>query len=825
MIEMNSQGLRKSMIFLLTTGVLYLCMPFFNNLQSSLNHKFMRSGVTGRFKAPIQIVYFDDADIEKLGGWPLPRNIYGFLIEKLSAMGARAIGVHVFWKENNDPADENDLFLQYMLHKHNGVIGAFYFDKFDTLGGNEPYVPELGTGAAGSDECNFYASGIEVPDRDFLDSGARFGFVNLLMNREGLVEEAVQVVQCGDMYYPSFASLLAQRLMHEGQKLPARMKMNYYVTTGQLPKIPVRDIISPANADSLRSKINGSIVILGVISTQLGFEKPTPLEPSMPVIGIHAHIVDNLYSGRYLRDFPGWLYVVILGLLGLFMAFAQISRLVIKMAVYIGAMLIFGFGTVLFWQAHIIFPLYAFLFGCLVFGIITALDHISVQEKHIMEELEKRQALEKKFMDRVRGAAKLEEEYSRLRHKYQDEIESIREELSTTSPGETEAIQKAYPEIVCSKDSPMVRILSELKRIGETDEPVLITGESGTGKELIAMAIHRSSSRAEAPFIAVNCGAISESLLESELFGHVKGAFTGASETKTGFFEAANNGTIFLDEISETSIAFQAKLLRVLQEGSYFRVGSTKPRHVTVRIIAATNQDIQQLIRKNKFRQDLFFRLNVLPVHLPPLRNRTGDILPLLNHFLKGKALNWTAGAKKMLQNYAWPGNIRELQNITARMKLLDDEFTLTSEWVKDQLNVSGTGSDDTMDENILELYRELKFRNDANRTIAERLGNMHRSTITEYLKGMAFQFFSEEQFNLEKTVRRFNPEADDRLDKKIKGRISKYLQNLAAKLDKNKNIDTNLLTLQKQIRKMPKRYHEAALKIAEGYLKGEWKV
>ena len=718
-MRMIPKSVKKAAGFFLAIVILYLCMPFFNNLQNGLNHQFMRSGVTGQFKAPVQIVYFDDADIETLGGWPLARNIYGFLIEKLSGMGARAIGIHVFWKENNNPNDENDLFLQYMLHKHRGVIGAFYFNQLDTLSKNESYIPELGMGAAGSEECNFYASGIQAPDRDFLGAGARFGFVNLLMNREGLIEEAVQVVQCGDQYYPSFASLIAQRLMHEGQTLPPRMKMNYYVTSGQLPKIPVRDIIYHGDADSVRSKINGSVVILGVISQQLGFEKPTPLGPSMPVIGIHAHIVDNLYSGQYLRDFPAWLFIFLLFALGFFMAFVQISRLYIKMTIYIGAMLISGFGAVLFWQAQIIFPLYAFLFGLLIFGIITALDHISVQEKHYMEELEKRQALEKKFMERVRNAARLEEEYSRLRQKYQDEIEDIREELTTVAEEDAEAIQKAYPEIVCSGESPMIKILSELKRIGETDEPVLITGESGTGKELIAMAIHRSSSRAEKPFIAVNCGAISESLLESELFGHVKGAFTGASETKTGFFEAADQGTIFLDEISETSIAFQAKLLRVLQEGSYFRVGSTKPRHVTVRIIAATNQDIQQLIRKNRFRQDLFFRLNVLPVHLPPLRNRTQDILPLLNHFLKGKTLNWTAGAKKVLQNYAWPGNIRELQNITARMKLLDDEFTLTSEWVKDQLNVSGSGSDDSMDESILELYRELKFRNNANRTIA----------------------------------------------------------------------------------------------------------
>jgi two-component system, NtrC family, response regulator HydG len=213
-------------------------------------------------------------------------------------------------------------------------------------------------------------------------------------------------------------------------------------------------------------------------------------------------------------------------------------------------------------------------------------------------------------------------------------------------------------------------LLDRVVRVAPTDATVLITGESGTGKELVARALHSASRRAQKPFIPVNCAAITETLLESELFGHAKGAFTGAVRARRGLFEEANGGTLFIDEIGETAPGFQAKLLRVLQDGEIRRVGESAPLRVDVRVVAATNQDLKKAIAERRFREDLFYRLNVVPLRLPPLRERTEDIPPLAAHFLA--RYNQRTGARKTLAPealgklsvHAWPGNVRELENM-----------------------------------------------------------------------------------------------------------------------------------------------------------------
>jgi len=224
----------------------------------------------------------------------------------------------------------------------------------------------------------------------------------------------------------------------------------------------------------------------------------------------------------------------------------------------------------------------------------------------------------------------------------------------------------------------MVAILKLITHIANTDATILIQGESGTGKELIANALHYNSSRKDKPFVPINCGALPENLLESELFGHQKGAFTGAIADKLGWFERANGGTIFLDEVSEMSPELQVKLLRVLQTGEFSRVGSTEIRYCNVRVIAATNQNLKNLVKAGKFREDLYYRLNVIDIELPPLRERKGDIPLLAHHFMNvyGKKyqkmnINLSRDAEVYLFAYDFPGNVRELENIIQRAVVL----------------------------------------------------------------------------------------------------------------------------------------------------------
>lgn len=226
----------------------------------------------------------------------------------------------------------------------------------------------------------------------------------------------------------------------------------------------------------------------------------------------------------------------------------------------------------------------------------------------------------------------------------------------------------------------IIQVFELIKKVADTDSTVLILGESGTGKELINRAIHYNSMRREGPLIPVNCAAIPEELLESELFGHERGAFTHAIRTRLGRFEQASGGTIFLDEIADMSPSLQVKILRVLQDRSFERIGGVKTIKVDIRVIAATNQDLEEMVRKGRFREDLYYRLNVIPIRVPPLRDRAGDIPLLVQHFLhefsrKKKKPNkhLSAGTMDLLQRYAWPGNVRELENLVERLVILSE--------------------------------------------------------------------------------------------------------------------------------------------------------
>jgi DNA-binding NtrC family response regulator len=290
----------------------------------------------------------------------------------------------------------------------------------------------------------------------------------------------------------------------------------------------------------------------------------------------------------------------------------------------------------------------------------------------------------------------------------------------------------------------MQRVFSAITKAAATSATVLITGDSGTGKELVARAVHYSSPRASAPFVPVNCGGIPEGLLESELFGYVKGAFTGALETRAGFFQTAEGGTIFLDEISETSAAMQVKLLRVLQDREVCMVGDNRARKVDVRIIAATNKDLLSLVEKRAFREDLFFRLNVITVVVPPLRERDQDVLLLARHFLTKFAREYgkpvptlTPGALEVLTGYYWPGNVRELENVIQRLVVMTDAPQIDVPDLPEHMRFSAareSGRRRTLAEVEFEHIRNVLASVGGNKTRAAEILGIDRKTLREKL-------------------------------------------------------------------------------------------
>ena len=300
---------------------------------------------------------------------------------------------------------------------------------------------------------------------------------------------------------------------------------------------------------------------------------------------------------------------------------------------------------------------------------------------------------------------------------------------------------------IVGESKAMQEVFSTIQKAASTPATTLVTGESGTGKELVARAIHYSSDRASAPFVPVNCGAIPQELLESELFGYVKGAFTGATTTRAGFFQTANGGTIFLDEISEMSPSMQVKLLRVLEDKEVFMLGSRKSEKVDVRIIAVTNKDLESLVRKKSFREDLYYRLNVITINIPPLRDRRDDILLLIGHFtakfaegMGKRPPRFSDEVLELFKNYRWPGNVRELENVIQRLIVMTEKDTIE---VKDlpvlmrfypRMEEGLTGS---LAEMEAEYIRKVLASVNGNKTKAAEILEIDRKTLREKLKKM----------------------------------------------------------------------------------------
>ena len=291
----------------------------------------------------------------------------------------------------------------------------------------------------------------------------------------------------------------------------------------------------------------------------------------------------------------------------------------------------------------------------------------------------------------------------------------------------------------------MRRVFSAIAKASTNSATVLIQGESGTGKEIIARAIHYSSRRASFPFVPVNCGSIPEQLLESELFGHVKGAFTGAASARAGFFQTADRGTILLDEISEASLSMQVKLLRVLQEKEICMVGSSSPRRVDVRITAATNKDLYALIGKGIFREDLYYRLNVITIQAPPLRDRNDDIILLARHFIRkkseefGRALpRLSDEALQILRGYHWPGNVRELENVIQRLVAMADGDVIEAPDLPSLMRFSALRAGNlnrTLAEVEAEYIRDVLNSVKGNKSLAARMLGLDRKTLREKLR------------------------------------------------------------------------------------------
>jgi DNA-binding NtrC family response regulator len=323
---------------------------------------------------------------------------------------------------------------------------------------------------------------------------------------------------------------------------------------------------------------------------------------------------------------------------------------------------------------------------------------------------------------------------------------AVRRALDNGDSEDEEAQSEDLPESEMIGSSPgMVEIYKTVSRVAPTDATVVIEGETGTGKELVARMIHRFSKRAAQPFVPVDCASIPAALIESELFGAMKGAFTGADRDRTGVFEAANKGTVFLDEIGDIELSFQVKLLRFLQEREIRPVGSSREKKVDVRVVVATNRDLQKMVEEEKFREDLWFRLNVVRLTLPPLRERRSDV-PLLTHYFLNKYngrysrnVKLTGSGLKTLKDFTWPGNVRQLQHLIERLTILAPDDRIDGEAVEDAISAMAHGgaAGETLAETESDQIRRVLAATGGNKSRAATILGIERKTLYRKLERM----------------------------------------------------------------------------------------
>ncbi|MDW8137609.1 MAG: sigma 54-interacting transcriptional regulator [Bacteroidota bacterium] len=737
----------------------------------------------------LAMVYIDEAVLGQLGdGMRLRRSAYLLLLEALRAHGVRAIGFAFTLSDPSLLFPEDDRELAAAMAERRDVVLAAYFRNLKTvplgLPRGDTLIRPLPLFERAAAAVGFSNLG---QDRYHLPVAARYGrdtvwaFATALVARYWGVDPGRIRIRGAELEIGPGRRIRVDR--NDRLNLPGAFRdlpivsyqelvgsYEYMRQTGQVREAPLYGVL------------HDKAVIVGYVADVLSPVLETPYDPAFPQVALNLVLASNLMRNDFLRYPAGW----VSGLLALALAFALLYALLeLRVGVAIGTVFVviggyLALAALLFVLANIWVPLVEpLVLGLLAFLIGGSIRLGQESERALLSE-QKRRSIEIELRKREQLLAQVRSE---LQARQADE---------EAFPVAEEAPVEGFPEIVRAPTSPLNRVLRLVEKVAPTDATVLVQGESGTGKELIARAIHEHSARRDRPFVAVNCGALHEQLLESELFGHRRGAFTGAVADKPGRFELADGGTIFLDEITETSEAFQVKLLRVLQEGTFERVGDTQTRRVNVRVIAATNKDIERLVQQSKFREDLYYRLNVFLIKLPPLRERPEDIPLLAVRFAEG--LEISAQAMERLLAYSWPGNVRELENTIRRAVILARAEGRTRIQARDLPEQIAGQPEEDLEERILEGLRRRQFAHSALTQVAQELG-LHRRTVSDHLRGLCLRAYCEQGFAIERAARALAGTEDPEVIARVAEKIREHLEALRERPDP-------------VLRRLPRRYH-----------------
>ncbi len=747
----------------------------------------------------IIIIHFSEDDIARIGPWPIKRNYYALLINQLSSLGVRKIGLEIFLSSRLVTQSVYDNLLRKEIEKSGKVI-------MSSVAGKITFEYD-----------NFYTDSLSFPSPKILEENLFTGHINYIYDYDYKIP--LQLID-NDIREKAFAYQISELELQQKYII-----VNFISSWQKFRKYSALEFAGLVyNHSPELNNFKNKIVLIGISDPQIATTIQTPFDDKMPGIGLHAFAIDNLLNFRDYIDNEYWLSIIIFPLLLLGVIFFRSrteNRVILIYTLFGIILLIISFFIVS--ELHYIIStsmlVIPFVSVIIADGILYVIQG-KIQLKGMIDEAT---ILRNLLLSKENQLAKLQtelnesgEESLQLVNKIEilrNDIDKLKENEDDRSAAtfDGERIAEDFYGIIYSSKS-MAQVVELIKKSAPTDSTVLITGESGTGKELVAKAIHSLSKRRDKNFIAVNCGALNDSLLESELFGHMRGSFTGANADKEGRFELADEGTIFLDEIGETTENFQVKMLRVLQSGEIEKVGSTRIQKVDVRVIAATNKNLIELIKEYKFREDLYYRLNVLTIDVSPLRERKEDIKALAKYFINTEATDITL-SKAVLQalnDYQWKGNVRELESVIKRAVIFANSDKRNMIQLSDLPKEIVKETRYSFEDLVLESLRNKKFSRSSIVETAKELGDVNRTMVSENLRGLVLKTLVENHFNLEKSISEVSGSEDNEVNDRVRQKFQTFLKNIENDLKKieNKEFEKIKTRFSSKYKNLPVKFH-----------------
>jgi transcriptional regulator with GAF, ATPase, and Fis domain/CHASE2 domain-containing sensor protein len=717
----------------------------------------------------IVIIHISKSDLDRIGPWPIKRSYYALLIKNLTKQNVSKIGLEVFLSSRLITQTIYDKLLKNEIEKSGRVV-------LSSLAGS--VIESNG---------KFYTDSLSYPSPKLLNQSFLTGHLNYL--RENGIAIPLVIGNRDDFEKAFSYQLLGKDSEEKSTLLNFRSSWKKFNNYSLLQYFE----LVQNNSDELKY-LKDKIVLIGISDPQIASTIKTVFDEQLPGVALHAFALDNLLNLRWLKMDIYFISAILFFIILIGFVFIQPK---IKAKQAYSFLFIFGMFLIITFVLFIAFkyrtglsffiiPFFFVLMAETVFFILEKKNLLrgALDESEVLKRLFETKQTElwrlQKELNIVEGSgsAGIIEKIKTLKSDIEKLRENEEDKTQAEMPSEDEV--KNFHGIVY-RSKTIHKVVEIIKRAAPENATVLITGESGTGKELVASAIHSLSNRKDNNFVAVNCTAITESLLESELFGHVKGAFTGASNDKIGRFEAANKGTIFLDEIGETSENFQVKLLRVLQSGEIEKVGSAEQFYVDVRVVAATNKDLEYEVGKKNFREDLYYRLNVIQIKLPLLRERKEDIEILAAHFLSEDAaeLSFSKAVTKAFMEYEWKGNIRELQSVVKSGAIFAKSEGRKMLQFSDLPKEIVKGSKFDFEDLVLESLRNKKFSHSSISETAKELGNVNRTMVAENFRGIVFRTLCENNFDIELSIEVIAGISYHEVREKVKGKIHTFINNI----------------------------------------------